>query len=37
MAEKLTMKALSEELETLRKRLRKMETEFERKLESTLE
>jgi hypothetical protein len=37
MAEKLTMKALSEELETLRKRLRKMETEFERKLENTLE
>ena len=37
MAEKLTMKVLSEELETLRKKLRKMETDFERKLESTLE
>jgi hypothetical protein len=37
MAEKLTMKALSEELETLRKRLHKLETRFERKLEEALE
>jgi Protein of unknown function (DUF2934) len=37
MAEKLTMKLLSEELETLRKQLVKMETRFERKLESALE
>ena len=37
MAEKLTMKVLSEELETLRKRLHKLETRFERKLEDALE
>ena len=37
MAEKLTMKVLSGELETLRKSLRKLETEFERKLESAME
>jgi len=37
MAEKLTMKALSGELEVLRKRLRELETGFERKLENTME
>jgi len=37
MAEKLTMKVLSEELQTLRKRLRRIETEFERRLETALE
>ncbi len=37
MAEKLTMKVLSGELETLRKRLREFETDFERKLEGTME
>jgi hypothetical protein len=37
MAEKLTMKVLSGELETLRKRLREFETGFERKLENAME
>ena len=37
MAEKLTMKLLSGELEVLRRRLREMETDFERKLESAME
>ena len=37
MAEKLTMKALSGDLELLRKRLRELETDFERKLESAME
>jgi len=37
MAEKLTMKVLSGELETLRKRLRELETDFERKLEGVME
>jgi len=37
MAERLTMKTLSAELETLRKRLHKLETSFEHKLESVLE
>jgi len=37
MAEKLTMKLLSEELETLRKQLARVEARFERKLESVLE
>ena len=37
MAEKLTMKALSSELETLRARVRGMELEFEQKLENMLE
>jgi hypothetical protein len=37
MAEKLTVKALSGELETLRKRLREYEAGFERKLESAME
>lgn len=37
MAEKLTMKALSEELTVLRKRLQKLETGLERKLEGALE
>ncbi len=36
MAEKLTLKALSGELETLRKRLRKLETGFDRKLENAM-
>jgi len=36
MAEKLTMKVLSGELETLRKRLREFETGFERKLENAM-
>ncbi len=37
MAEKLTMKLLSGELEVLRQRLRDIETDFERKLESAME
>ncbi|NHZ69917.1 MAG: DUF2934 domain-containing protein [Thermotogales bacterium] len=37
MAQKLTMKALSGELEALHKRLREFETGFERKLENALE
>lgn len=37
MAEKLTMKLLSGELEVLRRRLREMETDFERKIESAME
>lgn len=37
MAERLTMKALSGELEALRKRLRKFETGFELKLENAME
>jgi len=37
MAEKLTMKVLSGELEVLRKRLREFETGFERKLENAME
>ena len=37
MAERLTMKVLSGELDTLRKRIRKMEADFERKLESAME
>ena len=37
MAEKLTVKALSGELEALRKRLREFEAGFERKLESAME
>ena len=37
MAERLTVKALSGELETLRKRLREYEAGFERKLESAME
>lgn len=37
MAEKLTIKALSGELETLRKRLHALETGFERKLEKAME
>jgi len=37
MAQKLTMKALSGELEALHERLRKFETGFERKLESAME
>ncbi len=37
MAQKLTMKFLSEELDTLRGRLQEMELDFERKLEKTLE
>lgn len=37
MAERLTMKLLSGELETLRKRLRELETDFERKLEGAME
>lgn len=37
MAEKLTIKALSSEVEVLRKRLRELETGFERKLETALE
>ena len=37
MAEKLTLKALSGELETLRKRLRKLETAIDRKLENAME
>ncbi len=37
MAEKLTMKLLSGELEGLRKRLREFETGFERKLENAME
>ena len=37
MAEKLTMKALSGELDVLRRRLRKIETGFERKLENAIE
>lgn len=37
MAERLTMKGLSGELDTLRKSIRKLETEFERKLESAME
>ena len=36
MAEKLTVKALSGELEALRKRLRELETGFERKLETAM-
>lgn len=36
MAEKLTVKALSAELEVLRKHLRELETGFERKLESVM-
>lgn len=37
MAEKLTMKVLSGELEALRKRLRELETGLERKLEGAME
>lgn len=37
MAERLTLKLLSGELETLRKHLRDLETDFERKLESAME
>lgn len=37
MTEKLTMKKLSEELETLRARVVELEQDLERKLESTLE
>lgn len=37
MAERLTMKLLSEELKTLRKQLAKLETRYEHKLESALE
>ena len=37
MAEKLTMKVLSGELELLRKNLRKLEIGFERKLEGAME
>ncbi len=37
MAEKLTMKVLSGELDTLRKSIRMLETEFERKLENAME
>ena len=37
MAERLTMKVLSSELDTLRKSMRKLETDFERKLESAME
>jgi len=37
MAEKLTVKALSGELDVLRKRLRELETGFERKLENAME
>ena len=37
MAEKLTMKVLSGELDALRKHIRKMETDFERRLESAME
>jgi hypothetical protein len=37
MGQKLTMKVLSEELETLRKRLHKLESRVERKLEEALE
>ena len=37
MAQKLTMKFLAGELDTLRDRLQEMELEFERKLEKTLE
>jgi len=37
MAEKLTLKALSGELEVLRKRLRTLEAGFERKLEKAME
>ena len=37
MAERLTMKLLAEELDTLRKQLSKVEKRFERKLEGALE
>ncbi len=37
MAERLTMKVLSGELEALRKRLRELEAGFERKLENAME
>jgi len=37
MAEKLTLKVLSGEVEALRKRLRELETGFERKLENVME
>jgi hypothetical protein len=37
MAEKMTLKVLSEELDSLRKRLRDMEKDLERKLEKALE
>jgi len=36
MAEKLTLKTLSGELESLRKRLRKLETDIDRKLENAM-